>query len=138
MDLIYQISVSVFMLTGAALTLFVAIRQFTTHDAVSRVNALGPMTSVGIPLLAVGAFLGWTYMDGFQWGILLKTFVTILAALFVSAVATSVLARAAYMSGAPIDPHTSPNHLAEPRVFHGQEAEIASDANPSKHSDSTL
>lgn len=110
---IWETLVSVFTIAGALLILFVAIRQFTTHDAVSRVNALGPMTALGVPFITIGAFLGWIYVEGFAWTILIKTLVTILASLFVSSVATSVLARAAYMSGAPLDPHTNPNHLAK-------------------------
>ena len=112
-DVMFTILISATIITGSLIILSVAIRQFTTHDAVSRVNSIGPATTPGIPLIAIGAFLGWTWQQGFNWELLVKTLVTILASMFVTSVATSVLARAAYMSGAPIDPKTAPNHLAE-------------------------
>lgn len=116
-DVLWLIAISTTTILGSLLILSVAIRQFTTHDAVSRVNSIGPATTPGIPLIAIGAFLGWTWQEGFSWELLVKTGITVLAAMFVSSVATSVLARAAYMSGAPIDPRTTPNHLAEEPTY---------------------
>lgn len=111
-ELFLSVVVCILIIVGSLLILLVAIRQHTTKDAVSRVNALGPMTAPGIPLIAIGAFLGWSLEAGFSWILLLKTFITVMAAVFVSSVATSVLARAVYMSGAPLDPRTEPNDLA--------------------------
>ena len=118
-DIIWQVFIGGFTVLGALLILSVSIRQFTTYDAVSRVNALGSLTAPGIPLIAIGAFLGWTWQEDFSVVLLLKTLVTIVAAMFVSSVATNVLARAAYMSGAPTDPNTSPNDLAEEPTLPG-------------------
>lgn len=118
-DIIWQVLIGGFTILGALLILSVSIRQFTTYDAVSRVNALGSLTAPGIPLIAIGAFLGWTWQENFSWVLLLKTLVTIVAAMFVSSVATNVLARAAYMSGAPTDPNTVPNDLAEEPTLPG-------------------
>lgn len=110
--LLGEIIVSLLVIVGCLLLLFVSIRQLTIRDAIGRVNALGPMTAPGIPLIAIGAFLGWTLESGFSWVLLLKTIITVIAAVFVSSVATNVLARAVYMSGAPVDPRTYPNDLA--------------------------
>lgn len=114
-------------IVGTLLILFVAIRQLTTNDALGRINALGPASAAGIPLIAVGSFLGWTWQQGFDGVLLFKVFLTILAAMFISSVATSVLARAAYLSGAEIDPRTVPNDLAhEPTRSHGTPETLSS------------
>jgi len=43
---------------------------------------------------------------------LIKLILAVLASLIVSSVASNTLGRAAYRSGAPVDPKTEPNELA--------------------------
>ena len=57
----------------------------------------------------------WTVHDhGFLWVDLVKLGVAVLGFIIMSSVASNSITRAAYRSGAPLDPATSPNDLAEP------------------------
>lgn len=89
-----------------------AIAMLRVRDAVSRVNCLGPATAVGIPFILIGALIEQTIATGWSWGDLVKMLLAILGSLIVSSVASNTLGRAAYRSGAPIDPLTDPNELA--------------------------
>ena len=106
-----EIFVSVLALLGALLVLSVAVAQFRATDAVSRINALGPATALGLPLILVAAALGWTSSNGFDLMLWAKTAVTVVALLIVSSVASNVLARAAVRTDAKLDPRTDPNDL---------------------------
>ena len=106
-----EIFVSVLALLGALLVLSVAVAQFRATDAVSRINALGPATALGLPLILVAASLGWTSSNGFDLMLWAKTAVTVVALLIVSSVASNVLARAAVRTDAKLDPRTEPNDL---------------------------
>lgn len=114
MQIFVTIVVASCAILGAFLMLSVALAFFAERDAVSRINALGPATALGLPLIVVAAFVEWTWQAGFSWGLLLKSIATIVALVLVSSVASNTLARAAYRSGAPLDERTSPNDLAEP------------------------
>ena len=96
-----EILASVLAVLGAVLVLSVAVAQFRARDAVSRINALGPATALGLPLILVAAALGWTATDGFA----------VMALLIVSSVASNVLARATVRTDARLDPRTEPNDL---------------------------
>lgn len=109
-------AVSVCAIGGSLLVLAVALTFFHERDAVSRINALGPATALGVPLIVIAAFIATTSIDGFSWTNLAKALITIVAMVLVSSVASNVLARAAYRSGAPLDPRTEPNDLAGPRM----------------------
>ena len=104
-----EILASVLAVLGAVLVLSVAVAQFRARDAVSRINALGPATALGLPLILVAAALGWTATDGFDLMLWAKTAVTMMALLIVSSVASNVLARATIRTDARLDPRTEPN-----------------------------
>ncbi|WP_131103395.1 cation:proton antiporter [Ornithinimicrobium sufpigmenti] len=100
-------------LTGAFFVLVSGIAMFKARDGLSRVNVLSAATGVGMPFLAIGVYLRVLQTDGFLWLDLVKLVIAILGFIIMSSVASNALTRAAYRSGAPIDPHTSPNALAD-------------------------
>lgn len=104
---------AVLVLTGAAWVLVSAIAMHRVRDAISRVNALGPATGMGVPSLVIGAWLHSLTTGPFAWLDLGKVTLTVAAMLLVSSVASNVLARAAILSGAPFDPGTEPNDLLD-------------------------
>ncbi len=114
MTLLLEILVSLLLLLGAVAVATGARALFTERDAISRVNAFGITTTLGLPLITAGAMFGRFLEEGFTWGVLVKSLGAILAFILVSSIASNALARASYMSGAPVDPATSPNDLAEP------------------------
>lgn len=97
---------------GAALVLVSAIAMMRQRDAFARINVLSPATGLGLPFIVVAAFLHRVDLHGFVWSDLLRTGVTVAALLIVSSVASNILARAAYLSGAPVSAGTSPQDLA--------------------------
>ena len=108
----WHVAAGVFVILGALGFLVSAIGMIRVRDAVSRLNCLGPATAVGLPLILVGALIEQTYTTGWSWADLAKVILAILASLIVSSVASNALGRAAYRSGAPLDPMTDPNELA--------------------------
>ena len=114
MALLGELLVSLLLLLGAAAVLTGARSLFAERDAISRVNAFGITTTLGLPFITAGAMLGRFLNEGFTWEILLKSLGAILAFVLVSSAASNTLTRAVYMSGAPIDPDTHPNDLADP------------------------
>lgn len=96
---------------GAMLVLSVGVAQFRARDALSRSNAMGPATALGVPLILLGVALGWTEQEGFDLMLWLKTLLTIAALVLVSSVASNVLARATLRTDATLDPRTTPNDL---------------------------
>lgn len=105
---------AVLVLAGACWVLVSAVAMHRVSDALSRVNALGPATGVGLPWIVIGAWLHTLTVHPFAWVDVAKVAVTIVALLIVSSVASNVLARASVLSGAETDPETSPNDLLEP------------------------
>ncbi len=99
---------------GAVFVLVSAIAMVRQRDAFARINVLSPATGLGLPFLVFGAYLQRLAVHGFGWADLLKTGVTVAALLVVSSVASNILARAAYLSGAPVHPSTEPQELARP------------------------
>ena len=102
----------IFVVLGALLGVASAIAMHRQRDAISRINVFSPATGLGLPLIVTAAFLHRWAVAGFDGVDLFKTLVTIAALLVVSSVATNVIARAAYLSAAPVDPHTDPQDLA--------------------------
>lgn len=99
---------------GALFVLVSGVAMFKARDGLSRINVLSAATGVGMPSIAVGAYV-WTVHDhGFLWVDLVKLGVAVLGFIIMSSVASNSITRAAYRSGAPLDPATSPNDLAEP------------------------
>lgn len=111
MTVVLDILVSLLLLLGAAAVVTGTRALFVERDAVSRVNAFGITTTLGLPLITAGAMFGRFLEEGFTWEILVKSLGAILAFILVSSIASNALARAAYMSGAPVDPATTPNDL---------------------------
>ena len=106
--------VGLLCLTGAFFVLVSGIGMFKARDGLSRINVLSAATGVGMPSIAVGAYV-WTVHDhGFVWVDLVKLAVAVLGFIIMSSVASNAITRAAYRSGAPLDPATSPNELADP------------------------
>ncbi|GAB78729.1 multicomponent Na+:H+ antiporter subunit G [Austwickia chelonae] len=97
---------------GALFVLVSAIAMMRERDAISRINVLSPATGLGLPLIVVAGYLHRTAQVGFDAVDLAKLLATLAALLVVSSVASNVLARAAYLSGAPVDARTAPQDLA--------------------------
>lgn len=97
---------------GALLMLLSAVAMLREHDAFARINVLSPATGMGLPMIVTGAYLHQLTASGFSAAALVKLLVTLAALLVVSSVASNTLARAAYLSGAPVDPRTRPQDLA--------------------------
>ncbi len=98
---------------GATLMLISAVAMVRARDAFGRINVLSPATGLGLPLMVIGGYLHRLTLDGFSLPTLVKALVTLAALLIVSSVASNTLARAAYLSGAPVDPRTDPQDLAQ-------------------------
>lgn len=104
--------ISVLAVGGALLVLVSALSMLRERDALSRINVLSPATGMGLPLIVVAAYLHKLGTVGFTGTGLLQTVVTLAALWVVSSVASNVLARSAYLSGAPVAPETDPQDLA--------------------------
>lgn len=113
MDGLITAIVSVCVISGAFFVLTVAVAFFKEPDAISRINALSPATGLGMPLIVLGVGIEWGWTTGFTISLIVKTLLTIIALILVSSVASNVMARSAYMSGAPLDERTAPNDLSE-------------------------
>lgn len=89
-----------------------AVAVLRVRDAVSRVNSLGPATAVGLPLILIAALVEQGLTEGWSWINAIEALLAIFAAIVVSSLASNMLGRAAYRSGADIDPATEPNELS--------------------------
>jgi multicomponent Na+:H+ antiporter subunit G len=112
--------VGILCITGALFVLVSGLGMFKARDGMSRVNVLSAATGVGMPLLAVGVYLRTLQTEGFLWLDLVRLIIAILGFIIMSSVASNALTRGAYRSGAPIDPMTSPNALADDRPDRGR------------------
>lgn len=113
--IVVEILAGVLAVVGSLFFLAVAVALFRARDALSRINALGPATAFGAPMIVVAVALGWTVRDGFDLVLWVKTIITVAALVMVSSVASNVLARAACRSDATLDPSTQPNDLRNAR-----------------------
>ncbi|MFC7374817.1 cation:proton antiporter [Brachybacterium sp. GCM10030267] len=112
LDLVVTVVTAVLLLGGAFWMLTAALSMFHARDALSRINVLSPATGLGLPMIVVAAFLRHTQISGFEVAMLVKSIITVIALIIVSSIASNVLARAAYLSGSPVDPRTAPQDLA--------------------------
>lgn len=112
LDAVLAVVAAVLMLGGAFWMLTSALAMFHARDALSRVNVLSPATGLGLPMIVVGVFVEHTRVSGFEAANLVKTLFTVVALIIVSSIASNLLSRAAYLSGAPLDPRTAPQDLA--------------------------
>ncbi|WP_349828884.1 cation:proton antiporter [Brevibacterium litoralis] len=103
------------VLSGGLVMLACAVAMFRAPDALSRINVFSPATGLGMPLVVVGVYAHTFVTDGFGLTRLVMAVVAVLSLIIVSSVATNVLSRSVYVSGAPVWRGTKPNRLAEPR-----------------------
>ena len=113
MDSVLTIIVGILAIGGALCVLVSAIAMLRVDDALSRINVLSPATGLGLPAIVLAAYLNHVNEAGMDWVDLIKVLVAIAGFIIMSSVASNTLGRATYRSGAPIDPDTSPNELAE-------------------------
>jgi multicomponent Na+:H+ antiporter subunit G len=109
---ILQLVAAALAVAGALCFLVSAVAMLRVHDALSRVNSLGPATALGLPLILMATFIQQGLIEGWDIVNAIEVVLAILAALVVSSFASNALGRAAYRSGAPIKPTTEPNELA--------------------------
>lgn len=100
-------------IVGALFVLVSGVAMFKARDALSRMNVLSAATGVGMPAIVAGVYLRVLQVEGFVWEDLVKAVIAVLGFIIMSSFASNQLGRAVYRSGAPIDPRTSPNELAE-------------------------
>lgn len=112
LETILAVLAGTFAILGSLAFLVTAVALLRVRDAVSRVNALTPATALGVPLILVAALIQQSLANGWSWTDLLKVMLAIAGSVIVSSVASNTLGRAAYRSGAPLDPATDPNELA--------------------------
>ncbi|MBK8731255.1 MAG: monovalent cation/H(+) antiporter subunit G [Tetrasphaera sp.] len=103
---------SVLAVLGALSFLVSAVAVLRVRDAVSRVNSMGPATAVGIPFILLAVLIEHSLAHGWSWMHAVEVLLAIVGAVVVSSVGSNALGRAAYRSGAPIDPTTDPNELS--------------------------
>lgn len=111
--MVVTVVVGVLCLTGALSVLVSAVAMMKARDGLSRINVLSAATGLGLPLIVVGALVHDVRTNGFDWVDLVKAAVAVLGFIIMSSVASNNLGRAAYRSGAAVDPATTPNELAE-------------------------
>jgi multicomponent Na+:H+ antiporter subunit G len=111
-DTILAVTAGTLAIAGSLAFLVTAIAMLRVRDAVSRVNSLTPATALGVPLILIAALLQQTVSHGWVWGDLGKVVLALAGSVIVSSVASNALGRAAYRSGAPLDPATGPNDLS--------------------------
>lgn len=121
LHLVVDVVVAALVLVGVVLVFVTSVAMFRAHDALGRVNVLGPATALGVPCLVVAHWLHGLTVEGFSWWGLARLVVTVGALLVVSSVASNTLARATYLSGSPVHPSTHPQDLAR-RPERGREA----------------
>lgn len=112
-ELTATILVGVFGISGSLIVLASALAMFRVRDALSRINVFSPATGLGMPLIALAAYVSDVYVEGFSVTSLIILIVTILCLVIVSSVASNTLSRASVLSGQPIYRKTSPNRLAQ-------------------------
>lgn len=108
-----QLLVATLCVGGALLVLASAVAMLRARDALQKVNVLSPATGLGLPMIVLGAYLDRATTQGVDVSATLKLLATLIALLAVSSVASNVLARSAYLHGAPVDPRTSPHDLRD-------------------------
>ena len=116
LDILTLVFIAVLILTGAGFVLISSMSMHKAKDAYSRINSLSPGTGFGMPLLVGAAFVHHTWLHAFEWSAFITAALAILALIIVSSIASNTLSRAAYLSGAPVDPRTTPQELAEEPV----------------------
>ncbi|GAA2003068.1 cation:proton antiporter [Brevibacterium samyangense] len=115
MIVVANVITAVCVLLGASTILLSGIAMYRAQDALARINVFSPATGLGMPLIVIGAYAHTLVVDGFGVVRLFMAIVAVLSLVIVSSVASNVLSRSVFVSGAPVWRETSPNRLAEPR-----------------------
>lgn len=110
--MVVTVVVGILCLAGALCVLVSAVAMLKARDGLSRINVLSAATGLGLPFIVLGAFVHDVRATGFDWVDLVKASVAVLGFVIMSSVASNNLGRAAYRSGAAVDPATTPNELA--------------------------
>ena len=110
--MISTILINVFALSGALVIFASSIRMLREKDAFCRISALGPAASVGLPLIITAAYIEELSTSGWNMFVMFRFLLTVVLLLAVASVATNVLGRAAYQSGAKVSEDTSPQDMA--------------------------
>ncbi|HKJ12350.1 MAG TPA: monovalent cation/H(+) antiporter subunit G [Ornithinimicrobium sp.] len=118
MDIVLTVVIGILAIGGALCVLVSAMAMLRVEDALSRINVLSPATGLGLPAILLAAYLNHLTEVGHDWIDLIKVLVAIAGFVILSSVASNTLGRATYRSGAPIDPKTSPNELAQAHPDH--------------------
>ncbi|MGB5953003.1 MAG: monovalent cation/H(+) antiporter subunit G [Ornithinimicrobium sp.] len=113
MDAVVTPLIGFLAIGGALCVLISAVSMLRVSDALSRINVLSPATGLGLPMILLAAYIHHLTEVGADWIDLIKVLVAIAGFVIMSSIASNTLGRATYRSGAPIDPDTSPNELAE-------------------------
>ncbi|SES06002.1 Na+/H+ antiporter subunit G [Corynebacterium cystitidis] len=93
---IAEIIASILVIIATLMAVSTTILQFRAPDALTRVNLMGPLTSVGIPLLIVAKLvIDWSTV-GFEWHLFIRAVIAIAAMWFVAAVGSFIMGRAMY------------------------------------------
>ncbi|WIM67921.1 Na+/H+ antiporter subunit G [Corynebacterium breve] len=91
-----EIAVSILVIIGTFLTVATAVLMFRGPDALTRVNLLGPLTCVAMPLFIIAKLvLDWS-VDGFVLHLFLRAIIAIIAVWIISAVGSFVMGRSIY------------------------------------------
>ncbi|OLT18108.1 cation:proton antiporter [Serinicoccus sp. CNJ-927] len=112
MNVVLLVVVGVLCIGGALFVLTSALAMLRARDGLSRINVLSGATGMGIPWMVTGVYVHHVWTHGFDVVDLIKLLVAIAGFIIMSSVASNALGRAAYRSGAPLDPATEPNDLA--------------------------
>lgn len=112
MNPVVQVVISVLALVGSLLVLVSAVSMLRERDAYARINCLSPATGMGLPLIVLAAYVAELGTGALTLQGVVQLLIILAALLVVSSVASNVLARSAYLSGAPVHPDTDPQDLA--------------------------
>lgn len=104
--------VNVLAVVGALIIFASSVRMLRERDALCRISAMGPVASLGLPLIITAAYVEQLSKTGWDLFVMLRYLLTVGLLLAVAAVGTNVLARAAYQSGAQVSEDTDPQDLA--------------------------
>lgn len=106
------IAVNVLTVMGALIVFASSVRMLRERDALCRISAMGPVASLGLPLIITAAYVAELATNGWDLFVMFRFLLTVGVLLAVAAVGTNVLARAAYQSGVEASPATDPQDLA--------------------------
>lgn len=92
----YEIVVAALVIVAAFMTLVTAVAQWRAPDALTRVNLMGPLVGVAIPLLLV-AKLVWDWSTlGFDLNNVIRAILAIAGVWIISSVGSFYMGRAVY------------------------------------------